>query len=418
MNETDRFVHVDAPEAPLTLDQVRAKLKGKTGRTFWRSAEELAETPAFGEMLANEFPQQAAEWIDPVTRRGFLKLAGASLALAGLAGCTKQPDEAIYPYIKQPEDLVLGKPVYFATAHPFPTGAVPLLVKSDAFRPIKLDGNPEHPMVRGSSDPITQGTLLELYDPDRAQRVTYRGEPRDWPHFLEQLQAMLAIKQASGGQGLYFLSATVTSPTLAAQWKKAQAAYPQAKFVQYEPLNRDSALAASKAAFGDYADAQYKLDQADVIVSLDADFLSGITQPGFHKLAGDYARRRKLEQGAQSTMNRLYAVESFTTTTGLKAEHRLALPASQIAGFAQALAAAVGSESAGGAALSPDGQKFLAAVVKDLKATAGKCVVIPGEQQPAAVHPPGGNCHQPGARQCRQDSDLHRPHQPHAIDAE
>ncbi len=389
MNETDQFVQVAAPgETPLTLEQVRAKLKGKTGRTFWRSAEELADSPAFGEMLANEFPQQAAEWIDPVTRRGFLKLAGSSLALAGIAGCTKQPDEAIYPYIKQPEDLVLGKPVYFATAHPFPTGAVPLLVKSDAFRPIKLDGNPEHPMVRGSSDPITQGTLLEMYDPDRAQRITYRGEPRDWPHFLQQFQTMLAIKQASSGQGLYFLSATVTSPTLAAQWKKAQALYPQAKFVQYEPINRDSAYTASKAAFGDYADAQYKLDQADVIVSLDADFLSGIVQPGFHKLAGDYARRRKLDQaeGQPLSMNRLYAVESYTTTTGLKAEHRLALPAGQIAGFAQALGAAVGTGGGPGATLSPDAQKFLAAVARDLKATAGKCVVIPGEQQTAAVH--------------------------------
>ena len=174
---------------------------------------------------------------------------------------------------------------------------------------------------------------------------------------------MLADKKSSGGQGLYVLSATVTSPTLAAQWKKAQEAYPQAKFVQYDPVNRDSAYAASKAAFGDYADAQYKLDVADVIVSLDADFLSGAAYPGFHRLAKDYAKRRKLE-GAKSgdfSMNRLYAVESMTTTTGMKADHRLALRASDIPAFAAALAAAVGvgGEAPSGYNWSNDAQTFL-----------------------------------------------------------
>src|SRR5580698_5911687 len=210
----------------LTLEEVRGKLSGKTGKRYWRSLEELAEKPGFGEMLSREFPQQASEWIDPVSRRGFLKLAGASLALAGLSGCTKQPDEPIYPYVKAPEDLVLGKPMYFATAFPFPTGAVPLLVKSDAFRPIKVDGNPEHPVNKGSSDPLTQGTLLDLYDPDRSQRVIYRGESSQWPVFLAAFRSAVAEKKSSGGAGLYFLSGTVTSPTMAAQWKKAQAAYP------------------------------------------------------------------------------------------------------------------------------------------------------------------------------------------------
>ena len=129
----------------LTLEAARAKLAGQTGKNYWRSVDELADTPAFREMLQREFPAQTAEWIDPVSRRGFLKVMGASLALAGLSGCTKQPDEPIYPYVKEPEDLVLGRPVYFATAMPFNTGAVPLLVKSDAYRPIKLDGNPDHP---------------------------------------------------------------------------------------------------------------------------------------------------------------------------------------------------------------------------------------------------------------------------------
>jgi len=367
----------------MTLEEVRKKLGGKTGKKYWRSLDELADKPGFGEMLSREFPQQASEWIDPVSRRGFLKLAGASLALAGLSGCTKQPDEPIYPYIKSPEDLILGKPMYFATAFPFPTGAVPVLVKSDAFRPIKVDGNPEHPYNKGGSDPLTQGTLLGLYDPDRSQHPTYRGETRSWVAFQAAWRSALADKKSAGGTGVYFLSGTVTSPTLAAQWKKAQAAFPNAKWIQYDAVNRDSARAASKAAFGDYLDAQYKLDAADVILSLDADFLSGAAHPGFHKLAKDYANKRRLD--GITDMSRLYVVESWTTTTGLKAEHRIALRASDIGPFAAALAVTLGSGSASYNG-SDDAKKYLAAVAKDLKASAGKCVVIPGEQQSAAVH--------------------------------
>ncbi len=133
----------------------------------------------------------------------------------------------IYPYVKAPEDLLLGKPMYFATAFPFPTGAVPLLVKSDAFRPIKVDGNPEHPYNKGGSDPLTQATLLDLYDPDRSQHIVYRGETRTWAAFQAAWRSTLADKKSSGGTGVYFLSGTVTSPTLAAQWKKAQAVFPQ-----------------------------------------------------------------------------------------------------------------------------------------------------------------------------------------------
>ncbi|MGB8537908.1 MAG: TAT-variant-translocated molybdopterin oxidoreductase [Acidobacteriaceae bacterium] len=369
----------------LTLEAARAKLAGQTGKKYWRSVDELADTPAFREAVQREFPSQAAEWIDPVSRRGFLKVMSASLALAGLAGCTKQPDEQIYPYVKEPEDLVLGRPVYFATAMPFNTGAVPLLVKSDAYRPIKLDGNPEHPVNRGTSDPLSQGALLDLYDPDRSQRVSYRGEIREFAAFLAAFRAMLSDKKASGGAGVYILSDTVTSPTLAAQWKAAQQNYPNTKWLQWDPVNRDSAYSASKTAFGDYYDAQYRLQDADVIVSLDADFLSSITHPGFLRLAADYAGRRKLAD-QNSTMNRLYAVESVSTTTGFKAEHRLALRAGDIGPFAAALAAAVGA--GGSSSQSPSGPagKFLTALAADLKANSGKCVVIPGEQQSPEVH--------------------------------
>ena len=376
---------VQIEPAKLTLAEVREKLAGQKGKKFWRSIDELAETPEFAELVTKEFPSQASEWIDPVSRRSFLKVMGASMALAGLAGCTKQPDEPIMPYVQAPEDLILGKPVYFASAFPFTTGAVPVLIKSDAYRPIKVDGNPEHPYVQGGSDPITQATLLDLYDPDRSQHITYRGDTRTWPEFLAAYRSMLADKKASGGQGLYFLSATVTSPTLAAQWQQAQKNYPQAKLVQYDPVNRDNHYAAAKQAFGDYADAQYRLDQADVIVSLDADFLGGAQFPGFHKLSRDYANKRKLA-GTQE-MNRLYVVESVTTATGFKAEHRLAVKPSEVAAFAAALANAVG---AGGAASSyawpQHATTYLQGVAADLKASAGRSVVIPGEYAPPSVH--------------------------------
>ena len=243
-NSGAELVTAIAP-AQLTLAEVRAKLEGKRGKRFWKNLDELAEAPGFHEMLEREFPRQASEWVDAVSRRGFLKVMGASLALAGLAGCTKQPDEPIFPYVKAPEDLILGKPMYFASAFPFPTGAIPVLVKSDAFRPIKVDGNPDHPMSKGKSDVFTQASLLDLYDPDRSKEVLFRGQPSEYADFQQAFTN--AVKKTGDGTGIYFLSETVTSPTLAAQWKQVQAKYPAAKLVQWEPVNRDAARSASKA---------------------------------------------------------------------------------------------------------------------------------------------------------------------------
>jgi molybdopterin-containing oxidoreductase family iron-sulfur binding subunit len=365
---------IAAPAAPMTLAQVREKLKAVKGKKYWRSIDELANTAEFQAAVEREFPGSAQEWIDPVSRRGFMKLMGASLALAGLAGCTKQPDEPIYPYVKAPEDLILGKPMYFATAHPFVTGAVPLLVKSDQFRPIKIDGNPEHPYNQGSSDPFTQATLLDLYDPDRSQHVTFKGENREWAEFAVEFRNKVA--STKDGAGIYFLSETITSPTLARQWKEAQAKYPKATLVQYDPAIAGTALA-------DGLSGQYDLAEADVIVSLDADFLSGAAFPGFHKLVRQYAERRKNPE----KLNRLYAIESTPTTTGLKAEHRLGLRVSEIPAFAAELAKAIGIEvlPVPSVAWTDEQKKFLAALAKDLKAHAGKCVVIPGLYQDPTV---------------------------------
>ena len=359
---------------PMTLAAVRQELKAVKGKRYWRSVDELADTAEFQAAVEKEFPGSAQEWVDPISRRGFMKLMGASMALAGLAGCTKQPDEPIYPYVKAPEDLILGKPMYFATAHPFVTGAVPLLVKSDQFRPIKVDGNPEHAYNQGSSDPFSQGTLLDLYDPDRSQHVIYRGENREWAEFAEGLRIKLA--ESKDGTGIYFLSATITSPTLARQWKAVQAVYPKATLVQYDPTVAGTPLSSG-------LNVQYSLADADVVVSLDADFLSGASYPGFHQLVGDYAKRRKDPE----TLNRLYSIESTPTTTGLKAEHRLGLRASEIPAFVAELAKAVGVAGidAPSYAWNDEQKKFLAALARDLKSHAGKSVVIPGLYQDSSV---------------------------------
>jgi molybdopterin-containing oxidoreductase family iron-sulfur binding subunit len=365
----------NSDSTPMTLDAVREKLKGAKGKKLWRSIDELSNTPEFQAAVEKEFPAAAQEWVDPVSRRGFLKLMGASMALAGMAGCTKQPDEPIYPYVKAPEDLVLGKPMYFATAHPMPVGSTPLLIKSSEFRPIKVEGNPEHPYNMGSSDVFSQGSLLDLYDPDRSQRVLNRGENASWPEFTEALQRQLAASK--DGSGVYILSSTITSPTMARQWKAVQAAWPKAKLLQYDP-----AIAGSLAEKG--INTQYDLSAATVLVSLDADFLSSPSYPGFHKLVRDYAVGRKQPENG---MNRLYTVESSTTTTGMKAEHRLGLRASEIPAFAAELAKAVGVAGVNPPAYAwtAEQQKFLAALAKDLKANAGKSAVLPGLYQPSVV---------------------------------
>ena len=379
-SRTSATVVTSIRPAKLTLAEVRARLENKKGKRFWQSLDELADAPGFAEMLREEFPQQASELTDGISRRGFMKVMGASLALAGMAGCTKQPDEQIYPYIKQPEDLIISKPDFFASAHPFPTGAVPVLVKGDEYRPIKVDGNPEHPMTKGRSDLFTQASLLDLYDPDRSAHVVKRAAGQtitsDFPEFQDAFTT--AVKNTGNGEGLVFLSETILSPTLAAQWKQVQTKYPAAKLVQWEPVNRDSARAASKAAFGEYVDTQYRLENADVILALDADFLSSNAFPGFLPMSAAYAERHRHHDEAKP-MNRLYVVESMPTVTGAKAEHRLGLKPSDMEAFSIALA---GGSYAGG---NEQAQKFFRAVLADLKRAGGNAVVIAGEQSSPAI---------------------------------
>src|SRR6266852_8499988 len=226
-------------ERPLDLAALRAKLQTQSGKQYWRTLEELAGDPHFEELLHREFPRQASEWDESVDRRDCLKLIAASLALAGISGCGRTPEEHIVPYVKQPEGMVLGKPQFYATAMPFGADAIGLLVESHEGRPTKIEGNPDHPSSLGATDAFAQASILNLYDPDRAQTVTKAGEIQTWSQFLDAAQALAATLRATRGEGLRILTGIVTSPALAAQIQSLLTLFPQAKWHQWEPAVGD-----------------------------------------------------------------------------------------------------------------------------------------------------------------------------------
>ncbi|MGH7429762.1 MAG: TAT-variant-translocated molybdopterin oxidoreductase, partial [Candidatus Methylomirabilaceae bacterium] len=369
----------------LDLGAIRARFAGMRGKTYWRSLEELAGTDEFQEFLHREFPRHASEWMDPVGRREFLKLMGASLALAGLGACTRQADEKIVPYVRAPEEIVPGRPLFFATAMPLRGFANGVLVESHMGRPTKVEGNPQHPASLGATDAFAQASVLTLYDPDRSQVVTSGGRISTWDAFLGALSLELEGQRVSKGAGLRVLTETVTSPTLAHQLRALLASFPLAKWHRYEPVARDSVRAGARLAFGQDVDTHYRFDRAEVILALDADFLG--CGAASLRYARDFATKRRVRAG-QATMNRLYAVESTPSITGAIADHRLPLKAGEIEGVARAVAQGLGVQGASGGAAIPSrvDAKWIAAVVRDLKRHRGSSIVVAGEPQPAAVH--------------------------------
>ena len=380
----------------LDLAALRERLRADGGRALWRSLEELAETPAFQEFLHREFPEHASEWTDPVTRRQFLTLMGASLALAGVAGCARSPQapsEAIVPYVRQPEHIVPGKPLFFATATALGGAATGLLVEQHMGRPTKVEGNPEHPASRGATDRFSQASVLTLYDPDRAQAVRHLGRVSTWGSALAALRAALdgdPVRQTPGqrakaGAGLRILTETVISPTLAGQLEAILERFPQAKWVQYEPVGRGTALEGTRLAFGAYANTYYDLARAEVVLALDSDFLD--CGPGHLRYTHDFMARRRVRAG-QTAMNRLYAIESTPTLTGCKADHCWRMKAGAVEGVARALAAQIDPkyQPLGGALPASIKAEWLAALARDLRHHAGRCVVIPGDFQTPTVH--------------------------------
>ncbi len=384
-------------QEPLDLAAVRERLKASGGREYWRSLEELAQTPEFEEYLHREFPEQASMWDSGVDRRGFLRLMGASLALAGLGACTTQPLEKIIPYVRPPEELIPGKPLFFTTAMTVGGRAIGLLAESQMGRPTKIEGNPSHPASLGPTDALSQASVLTLYDPDRAQVVSERGRIRSWNSFQLALSSEVAGLKNTGGRGLRLLTESVSSPTLLAQIQDFLTLYPQARWHQWEPVHEDNRLQGTRQVFGRPLNFFYKLDQARVVVSLGSDLLcepiTGVRN------ARDFAQRRRVSDPATAAsgkpeMNRLYVIESTVTNTGSSADHRLAVKPSQIEPLANALFEALqsSSTSAGNAPSFPakesqdKHQRWISAIAKDLSAHRGDSLVVAGENESPAVH--------------------------------
>ena len=368
----------------MDLSEIRARLAVERGPRFWRSLEELAGTEAFQEYLGREFPSEASEWTDPSSRRTFLRLMGASLALAGVTGCGINKPEKIVPYVRAPEEIVPGKPLFFATALTLEGYALGVLVESHMGRPTKIEGNVDHPASLGSTDAVTQASILTMYDPDRSQTVAHNGRVSTWSDFLAVAARVRREKLERKGAGLRILARTTTSPTLIGLYRSLLRDMPQARFHLDEPVGRENAKAGAKLAFGRDVCVRKHVDRADVILSLDDDFLA--CGPARVADARAFAARREPESGSK-TPNRLYVAEATVTVTGAMADHRLPIPAGRIPAVAQAIARAVGVDvPAPAEEVVREHAEWIRAVADDLKAARERALVTAGATQPPEVH--------------------------------
>src|SRR5262245_7712475 len=312
-----------------------------------------------------------------------MNLMGASIALHGLTACTRQPAEKIVPYVRQPEELIPGRPLFYATTMSVGGSATGLLVETHEGRPTKIEGNPLHPESLGACDVFAQAAILGLYDPDRSRTLTNLGDIRPWAAFLGMIRAAATAQQPLKGSGIRILTETVNSPTLAAQIRSLLERFPSAKWHQWDPAGMSNTRAGARLAFDDSVVPTYRFDRADVILSLDADFLA--SGPGSLAYARAFASRRRPDQPER--MNRLYAIEAMPTSTGSRADHRFPVRPSAIADIAQALAGALGVAGTGGTnGLGEGWPQRITAIANDLRAHRGASVVVVGESQPPVVH--------------------------------
>ena len=352
---------------------------------MWRSLAEYHGQAGFQEQLLREHPQQTQKVFDPPQRRDFLKLMGASLALAGVsASCTKQPKEKLVPWAKNPEQLLPGKALFFATSMPWSSGSIGLLVESHMGRPTKCEGNADHPASLGATDVWSQAAVLGLYDPDRSQTLTYRGRASTWGAFLDAMKAAMTEQVGKQGAGVRILSQASVSPTLEAQFQDLLAKYPKAAWHQWQPHNRDNARAGALLAFGKDVAALPRFDKAEVVVSLESDFLS--SAPANVRAIRDFSSRRKPRGGKAEHVNRLYVAEGRPTCTGAAADHRLTLRPSEIESAVRALAHKLGVEGGTPGLAGASFMRWVEAAAKDLAAHKGSALVVAGESQPPAVH--------------------------------
>ena len=367
-----------------------------TGKRYWRSVGEYSDTPEFRDWLEREFPAGASEMEDnEVTRRSFLKLMGASMALAGvgLSSC-RRPENHLVPFTRGVEWAIPGKALYYATSMPRRTGAMPLVVTTVDGRPIKIEGNPLHPASGGATDSYAQASVLDLYDPARSKHFMREGKATTREEFEKYLAEMRTQFGADGGAGLAFLVEEALSPTRDRLRAELEKMFPRMRWAQYEPLLSEAQNFATQISFGDNSRLVPQMERADVVLSLGADFLD--CTEGDLGASRAWASRRRVSSSKDS-MNRLYVVEHRFSLTGAMADHRYRIPASQIPAFAHALAGkiAVATKDAGlGAVIATlqapaNGMKFdeqwLAECANDLISKPGASIIVASPQQPVVV---------------------------------
>src|SRR5437773_3913723 len=367
-----------------------------TGKRYWRSLGESSNTREFREWLEREFPAGAAELQgDEWSRRDFLKLMGASMALAGvgLTSC-RRPEMHLVPFTKSVEWTIPGKFLYYATAMPRRAGAIPLIDTSVDGRPIKLEGNPLHPASGGATDTFVQASILDLYDPSRSQRFVHKGKTSNRADFDAYVGTLRNTLTSQGGDGLAFLVGETNSPTRERLRTELEKMFPSTRWCVYEPLLSQEQATAAQNAFSPGMRLIPKLDRADVILALDSDFLD-CGQGDLESVRAFTSRRRV--NSSKDSMNRLYVVENRFTLTGAMADHRLPYPASQIAAFAHALSQKIGggtNDAALGAMVRalqiPGGtasfnDQWISSLANDLMAKPGASLVLVGPSQPVAV---------------------------------
>ncbi len=368
----------------------------QTGKQYWRSLGELSDTPEFRGWLEREFPAGAQEMAaDEVSRRSFLKLMGASMALAGfgLSSCRK-PAMHLVPFTKSAEWVIPGKPLYYSSAMPRRSGAMPLVVTTVDGRPIKIEGNPNHPDSNGATDAFAQASVLDLYDPSRSQRFVRQKALADRATFEKYLAELRPKMAADGGAGLAFLVEETHSPTRERLRKELEKQFPKMRWCVFDPLLSEAQHFSTQISFGENTRLVPQFDKADVILSLDSDFLN-CGDGNLASVRGFSSRRRVRE--AKDSMNRLYVVENHFTITGGMADHRLAIPASQIPAFTHALATklAVATKDSGlsstlitlkaPAKRTKIDPRWIDELAADLLARPGASMILAGPHQPVVV---------------------------------
>ncbi len=353
--------------------------KNITGKQYWRSMDQLADTPEFKEFLEREFPENASEMTNPVSRRKFLGLMGASIAFAGLASC-RRPVEKIVPYVKAPENVIPGIPQYYATTATLGAHAYGLVVESHGGRPTKIEGNEKHPSSQGKTNTFLQAEILNLYDPDRAKEITHDGETSDWASFVSFWKEKHAGFIESKGEGLAIVSGEFSSPTLYGLYTTFKKVFPKALWVVDEPIDYSNLYDGIKVATGKLLRPNHHLEKAKIVVSIDNDFL-GTAQESVASNMG-FASARRVES-ENDDMNRLYVVESAFSITGGMADHRKQLSQTQIEGFTRQLAAEFNIIDSTAEIVET---VWMKALVADLKKNKGNTLIFAGHRQSAATH--------------------------------